>query len=286
MSPRRLAPRRLLAATVAGLLVAGALVASSASADPVDATPRPLTGEQAKPRQVDRSFKVATLNILGSNHTRGGDRKRTLRTARLIRREKLKLVAMQEVQADQLRWLRRKLPRYRIWPGWRYGGQGLRLQIAWRKARFDLVDHGSITTTFSHMERPVPWVRLREEKTGRRFFVIDIHNSPRDQEADRDSATRKELRLYRRLRERGGPVLLLGDANERREWFCKVTRRTDARAANGGTSTDSECTPPRPTYIDWIMGGGRLDWRQYDAQRVEVSDHPLHTAVAYLRRRG
>lgn len=282
MSPRRLNPRTPLVAAVVGLLAAGSLATSPVSADP--AGDLPGDAEKLATRKVDRTFKVATLNILGSNHTRGGDRTRTFRTARLIRKERLKLVAMQEVQDDQLRWLRRKLPKYRIWPGWRYDGQGLRLQVAWRKARFDLVDHGRITTTFSHMERPIPWVRLKEERTGRRFFVVDIHNSPHGQEADRDSATRKQIRLYNRLRERGGPVLLLGDANERREWFCKVTRGTDARAANGGTTTAEECTPPRPTYIDWIMGGGRLGWRGYDVRHVKVSDHPLHTAVAYLRR--
>jgi hypothetical protein len=271
---------------VAGLLVAGLLAGSPVSADPSTDLPVPQVGTQGKARKVDPTFKVGTLNILGSNHTRGGDLKRTRRTARLIRREKLKLLAMQEVQEDQLRRLRTKLPRYRIWPGERYGPQGLRLQIAWRKARFDLVDHGSIQTTFSRFRRPIPWARLREEKTGRRFSVIDIHNSPQDQEVARDRATRRQLRLYNRLRERGGPVMLLGDANERREWFCKVTRGSDARAANGGTSSRTRCTPPRPTYIDWIMGGGgRFGWSSYDAQRVAVSDHPLHTAVAHLRPR-
>jgi endonuclease/exonuclease/phosphatase family metal-dependent hydrolase len=270
---------------LAGLLVAGSLTAPPVAAGPVADVPLPAVEKPGEPRSADRTFEVGTLNILGSNHTRGGDRKRTHRTARLIRKQKLKLLAMQEVQEDQLRWLRKKLPRYRVWPGKRYGPQGLRLQIAWRKARFDLVDHGSIETTFSHFQRPIPWVRLREESTGRRFFVIDIHNSPQDQEADRDRATRKQLKLYDRLRERGGPVMILGDANERREWFCKVTRRTDARAANGGESSARRCTPPRPTYIDWIMGGGRLGWRHYDARQVEVSDHPLHTAVARFRKR-
>ena len=67
---------------------------------------------------------------------------------------------------------------------------------------------------------------MRDEATGRGFFVINVHNSPANQEADRDSATRREIRLFNQLRERNGPVLILGDANERREWFCKVARRT------------------------------------------------------------
>ena len=69
-------------------------------------------------------------------------------------------VALQEVQEDQHRWLRKRLPGYRIWPGTRYGTQGIRLQIAWRRRRFDLRDRGTLTTTFSDQRRPIPWVRL------------------------------------------------------------------------------------------------------------------------------
>jgi endonuclease/exonuclease/phosphatase family metal-dependent hydrolase len=276
--PRRRVTPAPASASITGLVLAATLaVASATSADPVDDV---LPDE---PQRVDRTFSVATLNILGSNHTDGRDHRRTKRTARLIRRQHLKLFALQEVQADQLRGLRRRLPNYRFWPGTKLGPGGLRLQIAWRPARFDLVDHGTLTTTFSYQDRPVPWVRLRDEATGRRVFVINIHNSPQDQEADRDSATRKEIRLFNRLNERG-PALILGDANERREWFCRVARRTAASAANGGSYTDEACTPPDPSYVDWLMGDGQFGWRDYRAQDVRVSDHRLHSAVYRWRR--
>jgi len=249
--------------------------AAAAAADPPDPV-APPNQEQAAARVV-KTFRVASLNILGSNHTRGADKKRTVKTARLLRDRRVAVAGLQEVQADQLGWLKDRLPGYRIWPGSRYGAQGLRLQIAWKKRRFALRDHGSITTTFSHFQRPIPWVRLEDRQSGRVFSVIDIHNSPSGQEAARDAATRQQVDLYKRLRT-NGPVLLMGDANERKEWFCKVTRATDARAANGGQHVDG-CIPPTPTYVDWLMGGGSFDWRRYRAEETTVSDHKLHSAV-------
>jgi len=272
--PRRRVTPAPASASITGLLLAASLaVVPAASADPVDEV------QPAERERVDRTFSVATLNILGSNHTDGRDFRRTKRTARLIRRQHLKLVALQEVQADQLRGLRRRLPNYRFWPGTKLGPGGLRLQIAWRPARFDLVDHGTLTTRFSYQERPVPWVRLLDVATGRRAFVINIHNSPADQEADRDSATRKEIRLFKQLRERG-PVMILGDANERREWYCRVARRTGARAASGGSYAKADgCVPPERMYVDWMMAGGTVGWRDFRAVDVRVSDHRLHRST-------
>ncbi len=173
--PRRRVTPASASASLTGLLLATTLgVAPASPADPVDEV---LQGDR---QRVDRTFSVATLNVLGSQHTRRGDKRRTVRTARLIRRQELKVIALQEVQDDQLRRLKVHLPRYRFWPNENLGPGGLRLQIAWLRHRFDLVDTGSITTTFSNQQRPVPWVRLRDEATGRRIFVIDVHNSPLD----------------------------------------------------------------------------------------------------------
>lgn len=208
---------------LASLLFSTSITAPVPAADPVDLLPG---SEEKKPRtdRPDRTFKVASLNILGSQHTRGADHDRTIRTARLLRRQNVAVAGLQEVQSDQHGWLRDALPGYRIWPGDRYGNQGIR-----------------------------------------------------SQEADRDAATTEEIDLYQRLRDRG-PVMIIGDANERGEWFCKVTDATDARAANGGEHRDG-CRPPSPTYVDWLMGGGRFEWRHYRAQETQVSDHLLHTAV-------
>lgn len=273
--------RRIVPPLVALTLAVTVLAAPVAADDPLDAVAPP---HEKKPpaERADPTFKIASLNILGSQHTHGADHERTVRTARLVRERNVAVAGFQEVQEDQHRWLKDALPSYRIWPGTRYGNQGIRLQILWKKQRFDLLDHGSITTTFSHQRRPIPWVRLKDRQTGRAFSVIDVHNSPDTQEVDRDAATAAEIELYRRLRDRG-PVVIVGDTNERGEWFCKLTGATDARAANGGRHRDG-CRPPAPTYVDWVMGGGRFDWRHYQARETRVSDHLLHTAVLRWRR--
>lgn len=274
MPPYRL-PRpvaRPLVASLVGVLLAGLAPAAPATAGPSVALAEPAT------KRVDRTVKVGTLNILGSNHTRGADHRRTTRTARLIERRSIGVVGLQEVQQDQLRTLRTTMEDYRIWPGLKFDNVGVRLQIAWSRNRFRLLDHGTITTTFSHQRRPIPWVRLRHRDSGRRLTVIDVHNSPEGQERARDTATRQQIGLFRRLRDRG-PVLMVGDANEREEWFCKVTGGTDARAANGGSHGRRGCRPPQPLTIDWLMGGGRFGWRGYLREDVRTSDHALHTAT-------
>lgn len=288
MPQRRQTSRTALAVALLALtLVGSASLTAPASADPL---PVPLPGEpketSGRTQTVDRTVKMATLNILGSQHTRGGDHRRSVRTAKLIRRKNLDVLGMQEVQDEQLRVIKNRLPGYRIWPRQSLGNNGVRLQVAFRKSAFRIMDTGSIITTFSHQQRPIPWVRLRDRRTGRAFFFVSIHNSPQDQEAARDSATEEEIALYKRLH-RKGPVFIVGDANERREFFCKVAGPTDARAASGGKATRGDgCQPPSGMTFDWILGGGRFDFRRYRQVSTRVSDHDLHTTqMEWLRRR-
>lgn len=272
----------------AALLVSGVVAtgpsASAASADG-ELTPRASVG----------SFRIATFNILGSQHTRnheryrsGRDRART--TARIFEQKKLDLIGMQEVQEDQLRVLRKELQRFRIWPGKALGNGGVRLQIAWRTSKFRLLDTGRISTRFYRQTRPIPWVLLRERTSGRKMYVIDVHNSPGNMEGERDSATRAQIRLVRKLRATGRSVFIVGDANEKEEWFCKVVGGTDLRAANGGHVGRRGCRPPKGYLpIDWIMGGGRVGFSGYrydDGRRVRsASDHRLIRAAVTMRPR-
>ncbi|GAB3772524.1 endonuclease/exonuclease/phosphatase family metal-dependent hydrolase [Nocardioides ginsengisegetis] len=245
----------------------------------------------------DAAFQIATFNILGSQHTLGpgGYGPGALRaaiTARLIERKGLDLVGMQEVQADQLEVLRHDLDGFDIWPGDRLGPSGLRLQIAWRTSKFELLETGTITTTFDHQMRPIPWVRLLNRKSQRQLYVVDVHNSPRGQEHDRDKATRHEIRLVDELRATHKAVFLIGDMNEHEEVFCSVVGRTDLVAANGGTATSADdCQPPTGwLHIDWIFGGGPLTFSDYgweDGASVRAaSDHDLVHATVTLPARG
>lgn len=280
-----------------GTLVTAALLAVTTLAPagaPATADPRlPIPSPGISPTDpVSRTaplptarFKISTFNILGSQHTvgRGGYESGTKRariTAKLIRRRDIDLIGLQEVQEDQLRVLRHQVPGYRIWPGRELGGAGVRLQIAFRKSMFKLVDHGKIMTRFDRQSRPVPWVLLKSRLTGRKLYAIDIHNSPQGLEGERDSATRREIRLIQRLRHHHKPVFVVGDMNEKEEWFCRVVGRTDVHAANGGHATRRSCDPPdRPLRIDWIMGGryGHFTgYREFDDARVrQASDHEL-----------
>lgn len=257
-----------------------------ATADPVPSPVISPTEQVDRAKQVPAArFKISTFNILGSQHTAGrggygpGTRRARL-TAKLIKRRDIDLIGLQEVQEDQLRVLRHRLPGYRIWPGQQLGGGGVRLQIAFRKSKFKMVDHGKIMTRFDRQTRPVPWVLLKSRATGRKFYSIDIHNSPQGLEGERDAATREEIRLIRRLRHHHKPVFVLGDMNEKREWFCRVVGRTDVHSANGGHATRRSCDPPdRPLRIDWIMGGRNAHftgYREFDDARVRrASDHEL-----------
>ena len=118
-----------------------------------------------------------------------------------------------------------------------------------------------------------------------------MHNSPRGQERERDAATADEVALVRRLQASGDPVVVVGDTNERTEFFCRVAAATGLAAANGATVDASGCHVPREhRRIDWIMGGGGthagLEWRGFSrTQGAEVrrtSDHPLLVATALV----
>lgn len=238
-------------------------------------------------------FKLATFNILGSQHTAGSSRWkpghiRARIAARMIRERGIDLIGMQEVQADQLAMLQKKLDgQYGIWPGTELGNSGLRLQIAWNSQRFSMIKNGYIITPFYRQERPLPWVLLRDRATGRALYVVDVHNSPGQMEAERDVATNMEIKLIKQLRRTKRSVFVVGDMNEKEEWFCKVVGRTPLEAANGGSAaSQKDCQPP-PGYlpVDWIMGKGPMRFEDYgwdeDAQVRKTSDHRLvHVKVA------
>ncbi len=251
----------------------------------------------AAPQSAARfaSMKVATFNVLGSQHTRGPGgrgpgRARARITSDLVLAKNLDLVAFQEVQADQLLVLKRRLSGHRIWPAYQLGRGTLRLQIAWREKAFDLLDRGTLITTFAGQGRPVPWVLLRHRASGRPMYVVDIHNSPRGRERERDRALGRQLELVQRFRATGRTVLVLGDLNERKEAFCRVVGRTDLVAANGGWVSRRRCKPPAGGLrVDWIFGRGLLEFSDYvaDGGRLvqRASDHRLVRATLTLRRK-
>ena len=254
----------MLAATIVTGAAVGAAVFQAAPGAAVEGRSEQTSTRSSPPKPGDPySFGIGTLNILGSQH-RGRGAKRASALAHAIRDRHVDLVGLQEVQDDQLAVLKDRRPGYRIWPSHSLGNQGVRLQIAWRKSMFSLVDTGSITTTFDHQRRPIPWVRLENRASRGQFYAIDVHNSPRGQEGARDSATRKEIELIKKLRSTGKPVFILGDTNEHTEFVCRVADRTGMVASNGASSSRRCNTGAGPIKVDWVMGtGGRVDFSKH-----------------------
>ena len=139
----RVRPEQVEPVDVSPPLPASALRSSPSPCPPDPAHGRPGRRAATSPGATAATpfkVKVATFNILGSQHTArpGGFAPGYVRagyTADLIHMKNLDVIGMQEVQQDQLRVLGRELDDYWIWPYKRLGiAQGIRLQIAYKRS--------------------------------------------------------------------------------------------------------------------------------------------------------
>lgn len=271
---------------------------------PLEPAPAPDPAPEAKQGRVFRpapppepkapepfTFRVGTFNILGSQHTAGSRRwapgpTRAGFTAELISSRGLGLVGMQEVQRDQLGVLVNRLPGYGVWPAASLGNSGIRLQIAYRRDLFEIAGTETITTVFDRQMRPIPILRLRHRATGGEFYVMNIHNSPLGMQAERDRARGAQIAKLNSLRATGLPVMVMGDANEKEGFFCRVGAATGMVAANGGSTSGGCRMPPPPVKIDWIMGSG-VTFSGYSREEgglvARASDHNfIHSGVTVV----
>ncbi|GAA1924298.1 hypothetical protein GCM10009797_17470 [Nocardioides hwasunensis] len=237
------------------------------------------------------TFRVGSLNVLGSQHTRGGARgygpgtTRAAMAADLVMNRGIDVLTMSEVQDDQLGVLTNQLGGYSIWPQQTLGNNTQRLQIAWRSDKFEMLDSGSVSFTFTSQVIPMPYVLLKDRSTGAQFWVISIHQSAGGLQAQRDASTVVAINLMKQLMaESGKPVIIGGDMNEHTKFFYSVCNATGFLAANGG---GAGCTlPPPPLRVDWIMGGGGdgvsfSGYVQDGATLGRISDHyMIHAQVS------
>lgn len=233
---------------------------------------------------VTSTMRVASLNILGSNHV-GRGLARAAGEAALLENRGVDIVGLQEVQRDQRQVFLRQMPSYTMWPQDAVGRQGYRLQIMFRTAQYEMVDGGSVNAPFVGMSVPMPYVLLRDRSTGVEFWVVDAHLSPQGRQGERNAGTVIQEALVDRLNDTH-PVVMVGDMNEHASWFCRMASNVPVFSANGGSSSD--CTPPGPLRIDWIVGSDDGDgtvafsgYAQDDAtKRLRLSDHYLVYATA------
>lgn len=246
-------------------------VASDALADRGEVAPQPglkggkkLAGQAEKIAQagVPYTFRMTTFNLLGSQHTAPGadadsyapGRIRTEWAAALIASYGTSIIGLQEIQLDQLTSLgSASQGTLSFYPGTSLGGAGVPQNLAWDNRVWRPTYTGQITIPFVGTTRPQPIVRLQNIASGREIYVINIHNSPNDRQAERNQALDIEVAAIKQLRQDGIPVFVMGDFNERDHTFCTITGQTDLLASNGGSNAGS-CQPPGAMRVDWIFG--------------------------------
>jgi len=258
--------------------------------------------ERARPpKRKHPRFVVASFNVLGWRHTaRGGrhaswpgGRTRMNHTLRLLERHGVDVVGFQELQYPQLeRFAKRTGEEWSMYPGDRMERIAGHNSIAWRTKMWKKESFGYLNVPyFRGIRVKMPVIELRHRKSGRVVRFANFHNpgnSKGDAQRWRDKARRMQVRLANRST-RKVPLVITGDMNEKRRYFCDMVQRAPMHAANGGSAGRRRCVPPRPTGIDWIFGSRAVRFRWYE--RIErdriapTSDHPFIAASVELRPR-
>lgn len=243
------------------------------------------------------TFRLSTFNVLGDVHTRPGShadnfapsRIRAEWAADIIRRMRGDVIGNQELDPRQYAALNKANDGvFGSWPGMALGEPGVRSTLWWRRSVWELRAKRHITIPFIDWQRHQPVVRLRHRATGREIWVINVHNAPRDLQAQRDAAVRIEIATIKELRKSGLPVFFIGDMNEKARVFCKVLGETDLRSPLGGSHDGTRCTlPTAPMRVDWIFGSPEARFDTYAADRsalvTRTTDHAVLLSTVTVR---
>jgi endonuclease/exonuclease/phosphatase family metal-dependent hydrolase len=248
--------------------------------------PRPVEPRKALPSDM----VVTTFNVLGSSHTRPGGGAGTYAPARIrdewsasvLQGYGSDIVAFQELESDQAKDLVRSLgSRYAFYPN----ANTTKVREIWQSIMWD-------TTKWTYVEREIVWipllgttrpnpiVRLRSKATGKDIWVFNVHNSPLarpDRQRERNADVKIEIAKVLEKRGLKFPVIFLGDMNEHRPVFCKVTRRTDLEAVTGGSNQGGYCVLPKVHHLDWMFTSPEFKVRSATWDRspyiVRITDH-------------
>jgi hypothetical protein len=257
---------------------------------------KPKKRKKAKPALPPAAdFVISTFNVLGSSHTSGSGKRpgmasgptRIRWAASLLNHHGVDVVGFQELQGDQYRaFVGATGGGWGVYPGTAAGPLGIENSLAWRRSEWTLVESHTIQIPyFDGRLRPMPYVLLEHNATGRLSWFANFHNPASNSkrgnnDGHRARAMELEVALANRLwSETGHPVFITGDMNEREVYFCRMTGGAPMIAANGGSNDGSCNPPPYPMPVDWIFGsevvsfsGYFRDWSNF-VQRI--SDHPM-----------
>ena len=159
-------------------------------------------------------------------------------------------------------------------------GRGLQTTIAWRKDAWRRVAQDLVPIPFITQTRHMPLVQLEHRATGRKIWVMNVHNAPRTYQSQRNTAVRREIKRLSRVVGKGQPVFLVGDFNERHRAFCEVTGKLGLVAPRGGSHRGGDCTPPSGRLrVDWIYGSPSVEFSRYSEDRSALvtlmTDHAV-----------
>jgi len=254
----------------------------------------PDTSADHRPPRPPVSVRVASFNVLGSNHTvrshswRPG-RARAKIARRWLRNERVGIAGLQEAQVDQLRVLTRK--RWRSFPDPRHARSTETAQsVIWRRSRWRMVEAHRFAIPFARgQQRLQPVVRLQHRRTGRQVWVVSVHMSAergRRGAHERRVGRARLVRVVRHLERTHHPVVVTGDMNDHRRVFCALTGRTRLVAASGGSNGADGCRTPDWMHVDWIFGSRSISWEDFrfrDGVWLDaITDHVVPVVRATL----
>ncbi len=259
-----------------------------------------LRAEEALARlPAPAEFVISSFNVLGSSHTAGKARMasgvtRVRTAASLLNIHGVDVVGFQELQPDQYRaFLGTAGGAFDVYPGLAAGPLGVDNSIAWRTSEWTLRESHTVPIPyFGGNLRPMPYVLLEHNATGRKIWVANFHNPASNSkrgnnDRHRAAAAAREVALANQLfNDTGYPVFVTGDMNDREAYFCRMTGGAPMVAANGG-SNDGGCNPPPyPMPVDWIFGHEMVTFSGYVRDEGPLvrrtSDHPMIRATATL----
>ena len=245
------------------------------------------------------TFRVSSFNVLGAAHTApGGTRpeyasgQTRMRWAMsVLRTANVSVAGLQEFEQPQHAAFQQAAPGWDVFPGLKRSRSSLANSIVWRSDVWQFVSGHTIDIPyFGGKPKPMPYILLRHVGTGREVWFANFHNpaSVHGPAARfRREAVSRESALANSLASNGTPVIMTGDMNDRAEFFCPMTARSQMHAANGG-SRGAPCNPPANMRIDWILGSADVDFSGYEVRDGvlvdRTSDHPLVVASATVAR--
>lgn len=274
----------------------GATSSPAPTDEPVPATQPPALptadGEDTVAARRSGGFRLASFNILGSQHTKGRDGWASgVARARMakdwLRREGTSVLGMTESQRDQIR----VLTKGRAWTSYPRLRNARDTQTAqsvlWKPARWKFVRAKKFVIPFAGgQRREQPMVLLRHRASGRAAWVVSVHlqaGSSKSSQRQRRIGMKRMIANVENLQSTNAPVLLTGDMNSRRAVFCRVVGRTALDSPMGGSAGARRCKPPSGLRLDWIFGSRSVQWsgfRYADGGRInKITDHTVPVAT-------